>query len=183
MPNRNAPAAIAIDFVAVPRRPGLLAWTTLVLGLTALVAAMFLLYRAQLPLQRLEAAVVQQRAQVQEVPGRMPNQSLPGYAVEPALKVANELNMPWAKVFAELANARIDGVTVRELVADAGRGSVRVVGEARTLDLAFDYVDLLQASGFLGDLSVENHEWTSDGGAGVLRFTMTAQWGSPGGGQ
>ncbi len=183
MPRRNAPAPIAMDFVRLPRRPGWLAWAGLVFGIASLGAAAYSLYSERSPLERLEASVAQQREQVRALRGASPTAPLPVQAVEPARKVAAELNAPWAMVFAELANARIDGVAVRELVADAGRGSLRLVGEARTLDLAFDYVDLVQAGGFLRNVVVENHEWTSDSGAGLLRFTMTAQWGSAGGGQ
>lgn len=150
----------------------------LAVGMAALAWAGVGMVSQQRSTAVLDAAVQQQRAQLREARPTAARDAMPAYAPEPAARIAAELNARWDRVFAELANVRIDGVALQEIVADAGPGTLRVVGQAGTLDQAFDYIELLHRAGVLRDVAIDSHEWTIAGGRDVVRFTMSARWGN-----
>jgi hypothetical protein len=177
---RNAPAPLALDFAARRRRPGWLGWLALALGAVALVLALLDVQAARARLaeaeHRVERAREAQRAA--RAGARAVAPAPPLEALEAAHKVAGELDAPWARVFGDVANARIDGLALLELHGDAARGSLRLVGVARSLAVAFDYAELLQADGALRDVRIDSHEWIVAGNADVVRFTVSATWGA-----
>lgn len=144
-----------------------------ILALSWVALSLFPEHRSTLTM---EASIERQRAQLRENPPVATSEVLLTEPLEPALRVAGQLNARWDQIFAELANARIDGVAVLEIVADAGRGTLRMVGHARSLERAFDYLELLQTGGVLHEIAVESHEWTVVSNMDVVRFTLSARW-------
>lgn len=177
--SRNAPPQLALDFAPRPQRPSVVGWVVLAVGVAASAWAGVEMVFQQRSTAVLDAAVQQQRAQLRDTRPAAARDAMPAYALEPAAKVAAELNARWDRVFGELANVRIDGVALQEIVADAGRGTLRVIGHAGTLDQAFDYIELLHRAGVLRDVAIDSHEWAAAGGRDVVRFTMSARWGAP----
>ena len=69
-------------------------------------------------------------------------------------------------------------VGLLELQADAGQGRLRLRGQARSLEAAFDYVGSLPTTGALREARIERHEWVEVGAATVLEFSASAAWGA-----
>lgn len=181
---RNAPAPLVLDFVAPRwRRPGWLGWCVLALGVAAVALVWFDLEAARRDLGERERVVdsLRQTLRTARVPGQSDAPAPSQQAIAAASKVAGELNAPWGRVFGDLANARIDGLAMLELHAEAThgtQGTLRLIGLARTLALAFDYVELLNAGGALHEVRLDSHEWVVAGNEDVVRFTVSAVWGA-----
>jgi hypothetical protein len=177
---RNAPAAVALDFVARRRRPGWLGWLLVVLGLAAVGAEAVAVragYRDLAERERvLERLRGEARAARSAAGTATPGPSAP--MLEPALRVAAELEAPWGRILEGLANARSEDLAPLELQGDASAGTLRLVGQARSLDIAFDYVASLQSDGALRDVRVDGHEWALAGEVDVVRFSVSARWGA-----
>ena len=56
------------------------------------------------------------------------------------------------------------------------RGSLRMVGEAQSVEAAFAYLEQLQRAGMLREARIDSHEWVTQGPQMVVRFVLTAQW-------
>lgn len=178
---RNAPAPVALDFAARRRRPGWLGWLLLMAGLLAIGVELLALHEARNELAERERIVDRLRDELRRTraaAGRVVGPEMPAQGLEPARAVAGALAAPWARVFGDIANSRIDGLALLELHGDAARGSLRLVGQARSLETAFDYIELLQADGALAEVRIDSHEWTVAGNVDVVRFTASARWGS-----
>lgn len=174
---RNAPAPLALDFAPPRRRPSWLGWLVLVLGVLAATAVVLETGAARRDLDERQAIVERLRAQVRSARPAAPSARTAGHDASAALAVAAQLNADWGGVFAELAAAHDRDVSLLELQADVGRGGLRLVGEAPTLEAAFAYVERLQARDGLRGAALDSHQWDDSGRNSVLRFTISAAWG------
>ncbi|HAF54108.1 MAG TPA: hypothetical protein DCL01_02520 [Thauera sp.] len=176
----NAPAAVDLDFApARRRRPGALGWSLLAIGLLAASFAGYEFWAAERELDERAALVARLRTELRQ---ERPQQAVRNAALvsaeerEPADRVAGALNADWASFFADLADASHPEVALLELQGDAARGSLRMVGEAQSVEAAFAYVDRLQRAGMLREARIDSHEWVTQGPQMVVRFVLTAQW-------
>lgn len=176
----NAPSAVDLDFApARRRRPGALGWVLLVIGLLAAGFAGYDMWVAARELDEREALVARLRVELrQERPQHAVRDAAPISAEErePAERVAGLLNADWASFFTDLAGASHPEVALLELQGDAARGSLRMVGEAQSVEAAFAYLAQLQRAGMLREARIDSHEWVTQGPAMVVRFVLTAQW-------
>jgi Tfp pilus assembly protein PilN len=176
----NAPAAVDLDFApARRRRPGLLGWVLLAIGLLAAGLAGYDLWTAERDLAEREALVARLRAELrQDRPAQPIRDSAPITAEEraPAERVAGALNADWSAFFTDLADASRPEVALLELQGDAARGSLRMVGESQSVEAAFAYLEQLQRASMLREARIDSHEWVTQGPQMVVRFVLTAQW-------
>lgn len=178
---RNAPPAIELDFSPSPRRrPGGLGWALLAVGVLALGLAAYEWRMAEEEVDERERIVDRLKAEVQQgakAPGAAAR-ILTAQELEPANRVADLLNADWAGLFSQLGAGGDDQVALLELQADAARGLFRALGQAPSLEQAFEYLRALQRKGVLRDPRIDSHEWVTIGQASVVvRFTVTANWG------
>jgi len=176
----NAPATVDLDF-APPRRrrPGVLGWALLAVGVLAAGLSAWEMWAAERDLAEREALLARLRTELrQERPAQPARAAAPVSAEErePAERVAAALNADWAAFFADLESAGHPEVALLELQGEAGRGSVRIVGEAQSVEAAFAYLEQLQRAGMLREARIDSHEWVSQGPQMVVRFVLTAQW-------
>ncbi|QDF95502.1 hypothetical protein CJ010_02510 [Azoarcus sp. DD4] len=171
---RNAPAALALDLSGNRRRPGWLGWVLLALGLLVLALQLKSLFEARTDLAERAAIVERLRAQAPAV-----SVTTAGQATDPlaASKVAAQLQADWAGVFGALGQAPDDEVGLLEVQIDVARGSVRLRGQARSLEAAFAYVEALALKGGLRQAHVDSHQWVEVGTMTVLEFSASARWG------
>lgn len=178
---RNAPPAIELDFSPLPRRrPGWLGWVLLVIGLAVSGLAAYEWRAAKVEVSERERIVDGLKAAMQRSSPspRAVARVLTAQELDPANRVADLLNADWPGLFSQLGEARDDEVAVLELQVDAVRGSFRAVGQAPSLEKAFEYLQTLQREGVLRDARIDRHEWVTVGQVNVVvRFTLTAHWG------
>lgn len=176
----NAPAALELDFApARRRRPGALGWIVLALGAGALALAAYDWQAAQAGLAEREALLARLRAEMHEAsppPAIAAGTPATPEERDPAVRVVRLLNADWAALFSAVDGARHPEVALLELQGDAGRGTLRLLGEAATVEAAFDHLDRLQRSAALRDARIDSHEWVVQGPQMVLRFTLSANW-------
>jgi hypothetical protein len=176
----NAPAAVDLDFApARRRRPGALGWILLAIGLLAAGFAGYDLWMAERDLGEREALVARLRTELrQERPQQAVRNAVPVSAEErePAERVSSALNADWAAFFTDLEGASHPEVALLEIQGDAARGSLRVVGEAQSVEAAFAWLEQLQRAGMLREARIDSHEWVTQGPQMVVRFVLTAQW-------
>ncbi|HRP22485.1 MAG TPA: hypothetical protein PLF79_09415 [Thauera sp.] len=176
----NAPATIELDF-APPRRrrPRLPGWLLLAIGAAALGLAAYDWQAAQAELAEREALTARLRAELRDSrPQQAARTATPATPEErePAQRVAGVLNADWAALFADLDRARHPEVAVLDLQGDAGRGTLRMTGEAQSVEAAFAYVEKLQRTAALREARIDSHEWVTQGPQMVVRFILTAHW-------
>lgn len=168
---RNAPRALEIEFMPPPLRPARAGWLMLAAGLAvaAVVAGHLTFQLRELGAQR--AAIAALRAQ--------------GGSSAPAIKdsaqtqaIVARLGADWGGLLAVLAQALAPEVKMLEVHGDAERGTVRIVGEAPSLEAAFGYVERLQGLPGLRGFALDSHAWPQGGNVGALTFTASGKWGA-----
>jgi len=92
---------------------------------------------------------------------------------------STELMTPWSRLLQELELASADtggSVAVLGVEPDREKHQVRVLAEARTLELALAYVKRLQASEALHYPMLESHEVQAKDPQRPVRFQLRADW-------
>ncbi|MDD5297050.1 MAG: PilN domain-containing protein [Rhodocyclaceae bacterium] len=113
-------------------------------------------------------AVEQRVAEMRKKPANgqaVPDEALPG------------LNNPWGRLLSDLAGAGSDDIALLALDADGGRGTLRVMGEAKSLDDVLAYVRRLADTGSLPHPELVSHELKKAEEQPVVGFTLRAGWG------
>lgn len=91
--------------------------------------------------------------------------------------VLAELGRPWPQLFAHLEKSAGSGIALLAIRPEAGRGRVRIVGEARNLEEALGYVRRLSAGGGFSEVVIEQHEVVDSDSQKPVRFALNARWG------
>jgi hypothetical protein len=87
------------------------------------------------------------------------------------------LNRPWDRLLKDLAAAAGPDLALLALEADGSRGTLRLLGEGKSLDEALAYVHRLGASSTLLHPELVSHEMRQVDGLPVVGFTIQAGWG------
>lgn len=165
-----------IDFAAVPRRGPNFA------GLALLLAGAAALAMVSLELDDLEeqTAVAEARlksltrrsASATDKPASAPREAGDG-AVGEALA---RLRAPWPELLEQLAALADLPVALLDLDAEARGHSLRLAGEARSLDDVLAFVERMRQSRRLDEVYLQGHELRKVGAAEVVAFTVQATW-------
>jgi hypothetical protein len=89
------------------------------------------------------------------------------------------LRQPWGRLLSELASAGRPGLALLSLEAEGARGSLRLTGEADSLEAVLSYVEGLAKAGFLTRPELVSHETRQVEGRPVVAFVVHAGWGKP----
>ncbi|MHB8721743.1 MAG: hypothetical protein ACYDAH_10145 [Steroidobacteraceae bacterium] len=96
-----------------------------------------------------------------------------------AQEAATDLATPWTLLLSELEQASKETqgqVALLGVEPDHAKHNVRVSAEARTLTLALNYVERLQASRSLSYPMLDRHELRADDAQHPVRFELTGAW-------
>jgi hypothetical protein len=168
---------IEMDFVGDSRR---VRWPGLLLLLLSAISIGVVIYEYRLSTQRragLEYRIAAlMRASKPEAPE---DAALNAKVALGAERAAQDLGTPWTLLLAELEQASKDSqgqVALLGVEPDHAKHSVRVTAEARTLELALNYVQRLQSSRSLEYPMLDRHEIRADDPQRPVRFELTGQW-------
>ena len=176
---RRVPLPVDLDFPPARRPVGWLGAVLLAAGVTATVLAVVDYRAEQFDLSEREATVARLRQQLQRTshkPAESGRAAVGADEAKAALDVAARLNADWGGMFAGIAAAQSDAATWVRFDGDAPRGSLRIVGEARSLPAVFDFLARLDAADGVADAQLSSYEWTRAGPVDVVRFTANAKW-------
>jgi hypothetical protein len=168
---------IEMDFVGNSRR---VRWPGLLLLLLSSISIGVVIYEYHLSTQRragLEYRIAAlMRASKPEAPE---DAALNAKVALSAERAVQDLATPWTLLLAELEQASKDSqgqVALLGVEPDHAKHSVRVTAEARTLELALNYVQRLQSSRSLEYPMLDRHEIRADDPQRPVRFELTGQW-------
>ena len=164
-----------IDFAARPRRP------TRVAGLALLLAGAAALSVVSLEIEDLEEQTTVAEARLKSLArrGASPaarSATAAGPGKDAAGDVLTRLRTPWPDLLEQLEGLAELPVVVLDLDAEARGRSLRLAGEAKTMDDMLAFVEKLRQSRRLDEVYLEKHEPRKLGAAEVFAFTVQATW-------
>ncbi len=171
-------ALIQLDFADGHRRT---AWPGVVLLALGVLACASVAYEYRVNVQRRAALEYRMAALIR---ARTPADASDAAAQDPRIAVsaeqaAQDLATPWTLLLAELEQISKDSqgqVALLGVEPDHAKHSVRVSAEARTLELALQYVERLQNSRSLEYPMLDRHELRADDAQHPVRFELTGMW-------
>lgn len=96
--------------------------------------------------------------------------------VKQANQVVRALAVPWTPLFDAVDSAGAPGIALLALEPDARKGTVRIIGEARDLEVLLAYVDQLAQREVFASVLLERHQVQRDVAEKPLRFSLVARW-------
>ncbi len=167
---------LELDLVGGRSGGGIAGMTIAFVGLLCLTGALVQKHylqeqRAGLELRRAAIAEARQR-------GRSA-QSVAGLNAQYAEKTVHELGTPWSQLLGELENASSDAsgnVALLSIEPDHAKHRVRVIAEARSLELALAYVQRLRKAPALRFPMLDSHELRKEDKDHPVRFQVSADW-------
>jgi hypothetical protein len=171
-------ALIQLDFADGHRR---LSWPGALLLSLGVLACAVLAYEYRVTAQQRAALEYRMAALIR---ARTPAESPADAAQDSRIAVsaeqaAQDLATPWTLLLAELEQISKDSqgqVALLGVEPDHAKHSVRVSAEARTLELALQYVERLQNSRSLEYPMLDRHEFRADDSQHPVRFELTGTW-------
>ena len=165
-----------IDFAAPPRRgPSLV-------GLALLLAGATTLTLVWLDLDDLDQQTTVAEARLKSLTRR--STSVAGKSTGAAKDLAGasagealvRLRAPWPELLEQLEAMADLPVALLDLDAEARGRTLRLAGEAKTMDDVLAFVDRLRQSRLLDEVFLQGHELRKAGAAQVIAFTVQATW-------
>lgn len=171
--------ALALDFVDTRPPHAPIGWMLLLMG--ALTAAAVLYeysaLKAALATREDRIAVLEKnRSRTQQSARAVPPDAAQQSEIRRANNVIDELNLPWAALFEAVESASNGAIALLSIQPDAQKQSVRITGEAKTLDDVLAYIERLQEDTQLTNASLLSHEIRQQDAEKPIRFTLTANW-------
>lgn len=95
-------------------------------------------------------------------------------------KLANDILMqlalPWGGLFKALESNNTDKIALLAIQPDTGKHSIKIKGEAKNFNALLAYIQLLEQSNTMTDITLLNHEINQQVAEKPVRFTFTANW-------
>ncbi len=170
---------IHLDFIGTRRPAGMSGWLLLLAGLVAAVA---LITWDQVHLQPLNAAGEKKLRSLQAaidmrhaaIPRMNDAQLLAEWTH--AIAVADELNLPWEKLFSTLESEAARPVAILSLDPDAGKHELVLSGEAKNFEEMLAYYRMLQQQPIFSGLELHTHQINRQDRENPIRFRVTTKW-------
>lgn len=96
--------------------------------------------------------------------------------VRRANTIIDQIVVPWDALFEAVEGADARGLGVLALTPNARDRSLRLAGEARSMDELLAYVDRLAAQSALGRVHLLSYRTVAREGVSVISFTLAATW-------
>jgi len=164
--------ALELDFVR--KRPSWTAWLMLAVGLALAGDAALRLAAAQEEVRQLERRLAGPRV-VKAAPKEPMNDAL-RREFDAARHVLQELTLPWEALFAAVEASIDKDTALLAIEPDAGKGVVRISGEARDYLAILGFMRRLEPAGALAGVHLLNHQIREDVAERPYQFTLAASW-------
>lgn len=166
-----------IDFAATSqRRPNLAALALLLAGAATLALVSLELDDLE---QQTAAAETRLRSLTWRGPPAAAGKSAPGAtapAITPASEALARLQAPWPDLLEQLEAMADLPVVMLDFDAEARGRTLRLAGEARTMDDVLAFIERLRQSRRLDEVYLQSHEARKVGAVEVIAFTVQATW-------
>lgn len=96
--------------------------------------------------------------------------------VQAARAVAKDIQRPWDALFATLEAAKTDDIALLTLNPDAGKGVVRITGEARQREAILGFIERLGQGGVLRNVFLVEDQLQEQDPEKPFRFLISADW-------
>ena len=166
---------IHLDFINTRRPAGTAGWLLLLIALVCTVA---LVARDQLYWQSLRAHDADKLRALESRQASLPKLNETQLVAEwsRAMVIADELNLPWEKLFAMFEAEVGRPVAILSLDTDAGKRELALTGEARNFEAMLAYYRLLQQQEIFSGLALHTHQINRQDRENPIRFRITAKW-------
>lgn len=170
---RNAPQVPDLEFIPAPRGINRKGWMMLAFAVLTALAAATHLYLQQAEINALRTELAELRSRQASIPAK-PGLTLPDPTQAQLLTA--QLDADWGGMLAALAKPLQPELSILEIQADTERGTLRIVGQAPSLALAFQYIEQLQDQAELQGIAIDSYAWPEGPNAGSLDFTASGRW-------
>ncbi len=177
-----APRSLRAMLAQQTRRTGLAVLLGAVLGLGLVLSAVLGGYRLmQARESRLAQAQQDQMQQAREARSAAraapaPQPALPAAQAAAINRAILQLNLPWRELQHAVALATPASVALLSLEPDAGKRVLRIMAEARSSDVMFEYLRALQQQALFAAVTLTRHEVNEQDANNPVRFQIEAQW-------
>lgn len=135
-------------------------------------------------LEALQAAIAARSKAVRPLPvAAQPQFSVPEAQAQAVNDAIMQLNLPWRDLVEAVGAATPTNVALLALEPDAKRRTLRITAETRNSDDMLAYVAKMQEQGWFASVALVRHEIAEQEPNRPLRFQLSAQWSTSGGGQ
>jgi len=169
--------ALAINFVPRRRKHTLAAVALFCCGLTYAGQVILHFSDAQ---DDLERALARQAHAARKPPAQRKPLVPAGVAPTDDAQVANrmdsQIHQPWDALLHELESLHIPGVALVQLDVQGQAHTIRITGQAKSMDDIVKYVDRLRHASTLSDVYLTGNEEKTVGPANFISFTLDAAW-------
>jgi Tfp pilus assembly protein PilN len=135
-------------------------------------------------LEALQGAIAARSNAARPLPvAAQPKFTVSGAQAQAVNDAVMQLNLPWRDLVEAVRAATPGNVALLALEPDAKRRTLRITAEARNSDDMLAYVAKMEEQGWFGSVALVRHEIAEQEPNRPLRFQLSAQWGTPGGGR
>jgi hypothetical protein len=179
-PARDSAAARLFGRVPVSR---VAAGAALLLALSALAAVALMTWQAQHETRMAQSATgaLQSRAIQESKAGGREKPVLTVQQTRDWNLVTRQLNTPWATILDALETSTPEDVALVTIEPDAGRASVRLQVEAKTLDALLAYAQGLKSNGPFEEVTLLKHETNDQDATRPMRLSLDVRLKTTGG--
>jgi Tfp pilus assembly protein PilN len=167
---------LALDFKRSPRRWTWIGLLLLVIG-AAWIAQVVNTERrlsSQIALAESRQATLAQRSDRKPPP--VADAATMQLEISQANTILQRLALPWNALFQTLESTRGKSIALLAIQPDAAKHTVRIDGEARSLDALLAYITQLERSKVLDRIYLTSHEVRTEDADKPVRFALTAHW-------
>lgn len=165
-----------IDFVRPRSRISGLGWMILLVGIFSMAVAWLDNLEAQEELSTAQQAV-DRKTRLEKARNRLVEPPVSTELAKVSERAGKALAVPWGKAFNDLESLAIDGIALVSLEMNGSTSSIRVTGEAKTMEDVVGYMERLRGSPSLVSVELASHEARTTQGVRVIRFSADLAWG------
>lgn len=168
----------AVDFLH-PRRPSVLGWAVLLLGVASIFAAWHLRQSWSSERAELQTQLAAQQAAHQKLKLEAQRAAVPTASSRRLQRIQPLLRQPWLPTLRAIERVSDPPIYLYALAIEPVSGAVSVEGESPTFSDVLGYAAAIDLGGAAGPPEIRSHEQQTDPmGRSFVRFRLVGRWDS-----